>query len=117
MHLNWIRCEGDHWCNLLTLNLKHPHFDALEGVYIIWHGAPDPRVVYIGQGVIKERLEEHRNDPSFGGFIDRGLFATWASVAVSSRNGVERYLADKWMPILGERRPDANPIEVNSPWE
>ena len=33
MTLNWNKCEGDNWCPFLTVNLKHAHFQSLEGVY------------------------------------------------------------------------------------
>jgi len=46
MILNWIKCGGDQWCDFFNLNLNHSHFDNIEGVYIIWHGAPRAAVVY-----------------------------------------------------------------------
>ncbi len=46
-----------------------------------------------------------------------GLYVTWAVVEPAKRDGVERYLADKYAPLVGERRPAATPIPVNSPWD
>jgi hypothetical protein len=28
--LVWVRCEGNAWCPLLTVNLNHAHFNSLE---------------------------------------------------------------------------------------
>lgn len=116
MDINWIKCNGQQWCNLIHLNLNHDHFNGLEGVYIIWHGGPNASVVRIGQGAISDRLKAHRQDPQILEFKDFGLFATWAEVAPVYRDGIERYLAEKWNPKVGDKFPDARPIVVNSPW-
>ena len=115
--LKWNRCQHDLWCRLDTVNLQHVHFDDMEGVYIIWHGGEKPRVVYVGQGVIYKRLYEHREDERIQQYADHTLYVTWARVDKSSLDGVERYLADYWKPKVGEKHPDAPPIEVNSPFE
>jgi hypothetical protein len=116
LQVEWIKCEGTQWCNLLTLNLNHPHFIGFEGVYIIWHGGQNPWAVYVGQGTIAQRLAEHRQDPRILQYSPRGLFVTWARVDASSRDGVERFLAEKLQPREGDKYPNANPIVVNLPW-
>ncbi len=114
--LSWNKCEGDKWCPLLTVNLQHPHFENLEGVYIIWHGGQNPRTVYVGQGVIADRLQQHRLDPQILKYSSLGLFATWASVAPPLRNGIERYLADTLGPKEGAAHPNVIPIPATLPW-
>ena len=119
LRLNWTQCYGDVWCKLNFVNLDHEHFDnEPRGVYIIWHGGPNPKVVYIGQGNIKERIAEHRNNPEIQQYESEylDLYVTWAVVQGHDRDGVEAYLADVWKPIVGTRHPQASPIEVNSPW-
>ena len=115
--LKWNRCQGNFWCRLATVNLQHEHFDDMEGVYIIWHEGENPRVVYVGKGMIRDRLYEHREDERIQKYADLVLSVTWARVDKSSRDGVERYLANYWEPKVGEKHPDAPPIEVNSPFE
>ena len=116
--VRWVKCKGnkkneDVWCSLLRLDLKT--VDG-EGVYIIWHGGKNPRVVDVGQGIIADRLRAHRNDEKITKYSKRGtLYVTWAKVAKADRDGVERYLADKWSPLAGRRYPQADPVEVNSP--
>jgi hypothetical protein len=114
--LNWNKCEGDAWCPFLTVNLQHPHFQNLEGVYIIWHGGPNPATVYVGQGNIAERLRCHRTEPNILQYSSLGLFVTWASVSAPSRDGIERYLADTLKPKEGVLHPYSAPIGVNLPW-
>jgi hypothetical protein len=64
----WMKCGNEpesKWCNLLALNLEHKHFNDLEGVYIIWHGGKgeiEAATVRVGQGIIRDRLTEHRKD-------------------------------------------------------
>jgi len=114
--LKWEKCQGNTWCDFLRLNLNHPHFDGLEGVYIIWHGGSQPRVVYVGQGLIADRLREHRNDPAILQYREFGLFVTWARADAFSRPGVESFLAAQFQPLVGERHPNVPQIAANLPW-
>lgn len=117
MNLKWIKCTDDVWCKLATVNLGHSHFENMEGDYIIWYGEDDsPVTVRVGQGVIKDRLEAHREDKEVQAYKRFGLLVTWASVAKKYRDGVEAYLAQELESKVGERFPDRDPIEVNLPW-
>lgn len=116
MQLIWIKCQGEVWCKLSTVNLEHQHFDNMTGVYIIWHGGEHPATVRVGQGFIRDRLREHRQDPQIQSFDNLGLYVTWASAPQSNLDGIEKYLADRLKPIIGERFPDVAPISVNIPW-
>ena len=117
MELNWIKCQGGAWCKLNSVNLDHAHFNNIEGVYIIWHGATKPWTVYVGQGKIKDRLTEHRIDNGIQQYADYGLFVTWAKVPQADRDGVELYLAEYLQPLVGERYPDIKPLKVNVPFD
>jgi len=114
-NLIWKKCGQDnHWCNLQLLDLSS--IDEV-GVYIIWHEGNPSRVVRIGQGVISERLREHRGNPEITKYAAYGtLRVTWASVPHQYRDGVEKYLSDKFRPLVGESFPNAYPIAVNSPF-
>ena len=114
--LKWIKCGGDSWCSFQRVNLDHPHFNGLSGVYIIWHGGSEPRTVYVGSGMVSERLEAHRSNLKIlmhGGF---GLFVTWAETDVQDREGIERFLGETLRPLVSDRFPRANPISVSLPW-
>lgn len=114
--LDWIKCDGKRWCNFENLNLDHNHFDNLKGVYMIWHGAPMPSVVRVGQGVIRDRIASHKKDPQILKYSDKNLYVTWAKVNEEKRDGIERFLAENWTPLVGNKFPEAEKIEVNSPW-
>ena len=116
MQLTWKKCGDDgHWCSLENLNIDS--ITDTGGVYIIWHEGNPSRVVRIGQGDIKDRLCSHRKDRNVLAYRSDGtLRVTWASVASSQRDGVEKYLADTWSPLVGDAFPDVLPIAVNSPW-
>ncbi len=114
MQVQWIKCTGDEWCSLTRLNLDTV---SERGVYVIWHGGSNPHVVYVGQGDVSERLGKHRRDQSILRHAQKGgLFVTWASVPFAQRDGVERYLVDKYSPLEGDRHPVVLPVAVNSPW-
>jgi hypothetical protein len=114
--LTWNKCEGDKWCPFLTVNLQHPHFQNLGGIYVIWHGGQNPWTVYVGQGDIADRLAAHRLNPQILQYNSLGLFVTWASVVPGLRDGIERFLANKLQPKEGAAHPDVAPIETNLPW-
>ena len=118
MQLNWMKCQGDVWCKLNFVNLDHEHFNDRHGVYIIWHGGPEPAVVYIGQGNIKEDLTAHRNNPAIQQYKHLDLYVTWAAVPKEYRSGAKSYLANKWSPKVDANQPQLSQptIEVNSPW-
>jgi hypothetical protein len=83
----------------------------MDGVYIIWQSGG--RVIRIGQGVIRDRITTHRNDPEINKFSN--LYVTWASVPSLQKDGVERYLADSLDPVVGDAFPDTLPLVVNLP--
>lgn len=124
MQLKWNMCQGDVWCKLNAVNLEHEHFNNMHGVYVIWHGGTDPKVVYVGQGNIKERLSEHRRDPRIQSFDYLDLYVTWAAVPEEYRDAIELYLANSWAPRVGKHQPEVPPMKVapppmkvNSPWQ
>lgn len=113
--LKWVTCGKDnHWCSLNSLNFETV---TENGVYIIWHGGNPGRVVYVGQGDVRKRLGAHQNDARIQAYKKNGtLRVTWASVPAAQRDGVERYLADRWSPLVGDAHPDAQGLAVNSPF-
>lgn len=115
LHLNWSTCGQDsHWCSFETVNMETC---TASGVYIIWHTGNPSRVVYVGQGKVADRIAAHRNNREITTYKSKGdLRVTWASVPAAQRDGVERYLADKWSPLVGDAHPDCQAIAVNSPW-
>ena len=115
IRVEWVKCQGDKWCPLQTVDLGHSHFNGTEGVYVIWHAGGSPATVRVGQGVIGQRLSAHRLDPEIQRFERLGLYVTWATVAFRHRDGVEAYLHGQLRPKVGSRYPDAYPIEVNLP--
>ena len=114
MQLHWIKCIGDKWCLLAEFN---PSVVTEKGVYIIWHGGQPSRAVYVGQGNVADRITAHRLNWEIVKHEQNGtLFVTWAQVSVDKRDGVERYLADRFRPLEGEDHPEVEHIVVNSPW-
>lgn len=131
MELNWIKRSGNSWYRLNELNLEEVPGD--KGVYVIWYednediegivgkelidAFGDKKCVYVGQGVIKDRLECHRSNDDVQDHAEfRTLYVTWASVPAKYRNGVEKYLARELIPLEGERHPDVEAKEVNLPF-
>lgn len=116
LNLSWVKCGDDkHWCSLERIILSN--VDTI-GIYIIWHGGNPSHIVRVGQGDIADRLSEHRENKDITKYSEYGtLYVTWAFVAPRYLDGVERYLAETWNPLVGERFPDVDAIAVNSPWK
>ncbi len=113
--LNWIKSQAGSWLPFQTMDLNS--IGDTFGVYVIWHAGNPGRVVRVGQGNVADRLQCHRDDEEICAYAGRGqLYVTWAAVDVFSADGVERYLADTWNPLVGDAWPDCSPIRANSPW-
>jgi hypothetical protein len=111
--VTWRRCDNHHWCALDKVVLSGV-FDT--GVYIVWYPGRPGRVVCVGQGEITAEIARLRADEDVKRFAARGpLLVTWAPVSARRIDGIERYVADTWPPLIERPRPDAAPIEVNSP--
>jgi len=116
MDVSWVKCTGNKWCELNTVNLQHASLNNLEGVYVIWHGGSNPATVRVGQGRIRDRLAAHRQDREIQAYASLELYVTWARVDERYQDGVEAYLAQQLRPKVGERFPERTPIPVNLPW-
>ena len=131
MELAWIKRQRNAWYQLKNLNLEEVPDD--EGVYVIWYEdnediegilnrelidtCGDKQCVYVGQGVIRDRLGYHRRNDEVQIYEIFGtLHVTWAAVPTKCRDGVEKYLADQLCPLVGKKYPDVLPIEVNLPF-
>ena len=142
MTVQWQKCNDypslDRWCSLDSDILNDPRLEIhlgrnlygldksirVMGVYIIWAGMRNRTILKVGHGIIKNRFEEHLNDPKVQAYKHRGLYATWDSFlfvdkAVEKQRGVERFLGNFLNPVLGERFPaNVDPIWVNLPaWD
>ncbi len=114
LNVQWVKSQADTWLEFQTFDISSVNSD---GVYIIWHAGNPGKVVYVGQGDVKARLQAHRNRTDITKYAKVGtLYVTWAFVPAHQKDGVERYLANKWNPLIGDAHPDATPIAVNSPW-
>lgn len=114
LDVQWLKSKAETWLDLNTFNMETC---TSSGVYVIWHGGNPSQVVYVGQGnPIASRLSAHRSDRRIQQYANKTLLVTWATVPVAQRDGVERHLADRWTPLVGDAHPDVLPIAVNSPF-
>lgn len=81
------------------------------------HCGRDPqRLMDTAQIVVRDEQANRSDQDILAYKKNGGLFVTWASVSATQQDGVERYLADQWPPLVGDVFPDVAPIVVNSPW-
>lgn len=113
--LRWMKSIDGKWLNLEKLDLTNVHS---VGVYMVWHGGSNPRIVRVGQGNIAARLTAHRLNHQIMRFSGYGaLMVTWAEVAdENTRLGIERYMANQFKPIIKDRLPEVYPLMANSPF-
>jgi hypothetical protein len=121
--VDWIKCSASaesaddrHWCSLESLDLATV---AGEGIYVIWHernGTDPATVVSIGHGALAERLATERSFLMLHDYQRLGaLRVTWASAATADADGIERYLVEKYHPMVTPPLSSAQPIAVNLP--
>jgi|CXWL01.1.fsa_nt_gi type II secretory ATPase GspE/PulE/Tfp pilus assembly ATPase PilB-like protein len=111
----WNRCEGDTWGELYAVDLKDPHFDKLEGVYMVWLGGSQPAAICAGSGLIRDEIAKRRSEPGILAMRDKSLLVTWAKVDTYSRAGVERWLLENLKPKFPTALPGSVAVEVNLP--
>ncbi|MDE0012712.1 MAG: hypothetical protein OXU36_16305 [Candidatus Poribacteria bacterium] len=117
LQLNWIdRDSNGNLYSLSTVPLADQYFDNLAGIYIIYY-LKDGFVytVYVGQGVIKDRLYAHRNDDRIQAYNSHALYTAWANTSVQNWDGIEKHLHDRLHPLVGVLSPNALPISTNLP--
>ena len=115
LQLHWVKSTEQKWLSFEKVNLTDI---TTNGVYIIWHEGNPSRVVYVGQGDVASRLMAHRSRKDITQYSKYGtLRVTWAAVPVNQRDGIERYLADRYQPLVGDAHPDVSLSKVNSPWD
>jgi hypothetical protein len=109
----WVKRKGGLWCRLSSVDPMHVALDGVRGVYVIWQADPPHRAVRVGQGSIRERLTADRDDADIQRHAGpSGLLVTWARVADANLDGVERFLADAYVPLVGGAVREVAPIKV-----
>lgn len=113
--LQWIKSLDNKWLDFTRLNLSQVHG---TGVYVIWHGGANPRVVRVGQGSFSHDFAHHRQDTQLMWHASQGpLFVTWAEVAAEEhRAGIETYLVQQFSPLLVHQMQQVAPLPVYSPF-
>lgn len=114
LQAQWVKCgDGSLFCPLETLDLSALN---VMGVYIIWQ-SPSGSVIYVGQGLVSDRLSAHRNDPAILSRRGEGtIVVTWAGIDDEpTRLGVERFLAMHYKPLVGKQYQNVPPVAVNLP--
>lgn len=99
------------WYRFFTIDLSEI---SGEGVYIVWEAGASSKALYVGKGIISDRLSIHRRDKKMLQYrMTAPILASWAVVPTSLCAGVERYLIDTYNPIYNEQTPDVTPVAVN----
>ena len=113
--VTWVKCQSNIWCPFETVTLEN--IGNISGVYVIWHEGNPSQVVRVGQGIVIERIAAHRQDKVTTQYRQFGtLQITWAAVPKKAdRDGIERFLANHYKPLVGDAWPDVAPIPVNLP--
>ena len=90
----------------------NPPIVNATGVYILWRETA-PIVLYVGQGDVLQRLQDHRRDPILKQY--GGWHVYWAVASGDQLGGIEHYLADFYQPAVGDRHSNDPKILVNLP--
>jgi len=113
--VHWNRSKEDAWAEFFAVDFEDPHFDGLEGVFVVWQGGSQPAAISVGAGSLRQELKAQRSDPAFAPYRGKPLFVAWAKVDKVSRLGVARFLYETLKPRTLMTVPTALPVEVNLP--
>ena len=116
LEVKWERTDQCYWQELMKLDFSEPSNKRLQGVFIVWHGSSNPRVIYIGHGHIFKELEKVSCKREVKQFVQLGLFVTWAKIKPELMTGVHRFLNDKLRPTLSMCKIEDHQIYVNLPF-
>ena len=110
--VKWARKPlNSEWYRFFTID---PSEISGEGVYIVWEAGASSKALYVGKGIIADRLSRLRRDKKMLWYrMSDPILVSWAVVPTSLCAGVERYLIDTYNPIYNEQTPNATPIAVN----
>ena len=118
--LHWVKSLENNWFDLARIDLqamlRTP--SRPQGIYIIWHGGEDPKIVRIGIGDVVRKLIAHRANPQITRYTKNGpLMVTWAVQPDPLRQaGIARYLTEQFYPLVRDVPIDMPAIAVRSPF-
>jgi type II secretory ATPase GspE/PulE/Tfp pilus assembly ATPase PilB-like protein len=115
LNVYWNRAQDDSWAEFFAVDLDDPHFDGLEGVFVVWQGGSQPAAIKVGSGSLSRELKALRADPAMALFRGKPLFVAWAKVEKVVRDGVTRYLFETLKPRAATAVGSAAAISVNLP--
>lgn len=113
---NWYKCTGGVWCDLFKLDLTHEYLQGAEGVFVIWTGIKDRKVLRVGSGSITKQLLSIRRDLAIQAFQHLGVFVTWTELSSLKRSGVELFLINELKPTIVIDTPKGIAIKMQLPW-
>ena len=89
-----------------------------QGVYVIWHGGANPKIVRVGYGDVVRKLIAHRANPQITRYAKNGaLMVTWAVQPDPHRQaGIAKYLTEQFYPLVRGLQTDIPAIAVRSPF-
>lgn len=110
-----------HW-QFFEVEPNHPYVRSftnhragqVDGVYVITRSRFERPALYVGSGLVADRVLEHADKPWL--FMRDRAIVYFAQAPAHLQLGIERYLADVYRPQFGERHPDVPPISVNLPF-
>ncbi len=114
MQVTWQKLPSGNWANARQVDYTKLN---VFGVYIMWIPGTvltGPCYIRIGQGNVADRIQQHLRTPEIAKYPT--LYFTCADVSRWQVDGVERFLADRLFPMVGDRFPEAPPIPVNLPF-
>lgn len=111
--LTWTSRDRNRWWTLDDVQLFRAR---TTGVFLIWYAGQSGRVVCVGQGDVAQQLAVLKEQADIRAHDANGeLLVTWAQVSAPRIDGITRYLAETWSPLIEGALPDTAAIEVNSP--
>jgi hypothetical protein len=114
--LDWKTLDSHNWTSFVDLDLQDSRLEGVTGIFFIWsRDLPYPQSIRIGQGNIRDRLIEMRNDPEVMAYQDKHPYVAWCSPPQSQIDGIITFMYQERPPLVPAPYPQAAPIVANTP--
>jgi len=105
--MKWVKKDNGQWYKLFELELCEGSFQDLAGIYLVFYPAknsplhnPQYSVLKLGQGHVKTKILQLRNDPEMIKHQGNEPFVTWIVVPPELMDKIEQVLVKNLGPIM-----------------
>ena len=118
MDPRWAKSGKGRFHRFMRLDPEAQGLSGVGGVFVVWHAGAKPKWVRVGRsGDLAATFHQLTEDDGVMAYESSGgLYVTWSLIRPEFRDGVVRFLSDRFDPLLGDGGVGkAAPVPVLAP--